>query len=558
MLRLLRPFWLQGRNIVRKHPRGALALVVGLLALLLALQRLTEWFLEQLVGVAIGQVLAHHLMSMFLFSLQWMLAFSAVINALSAFFLSHELEVWETAPMRPGAVFWAKFAETSLTSAWMVVLLLVPVFFAYGNVLAAPPAYFVAAVVLPFPYVLTVVAGGVILALAIARILPVRRTRELMRFFGILGIATLVVIFRVLQPERLVEKGNFDKMAEYISGLHPDALEKFPSYWLTELLHGFMRGDFEYLFTEYLSLYLGVFVGALVLARLAHAGWYSEALQRFREAPPPPPRQPGRLGRALAGALHRLPPWLAQLIAKDLRVLAREPVVWTQLALMAVIVLIYFYNLYLLPIDELESLEKGLRGAIGFVNCGFMGSLLVAAALRFGFPAVSLEGEAFLVLHTSPLGMRRYFLGKLLVNTTPLLVLGLALAALAHGLLQPPWPVVVLGYLDAVVLAVSVGWQAVAFGAVFRNLRATNFSHLPSGPGGIGYLVASMSFVLVFVGLQAYPYWIFRKAWYWATPASTVDQLVCGALLLSSYLLAVACTWYAWRRGLDSLERGLE
>ena len=47
---------------------------------------------------------------------------------------------------------------------------------------------------------------------------------------------------------------------------------------------------------------------------------------------------------------------------------------------------------------------------------------------------------------------------------------------------------------------------AVAFGAVFRNLRATNFAHLPSGPGGIGFLVASMSFVLVFVvviGLQA-------------------------------------------------------
>lgn len=558
MLRLLRPFWLQGRNLARRHPRGATALLVGLCALLLALQRLSEWFLEQLVTVAIGQVLAHHLMSMFLFSLQWMLAFSAVINALSAFFLSHELEVWESAPLKPGAIFWAKLAETTLTSAWMVVLLLVPVFFAYGNVLAAPPAYFLAAMVLPFPYVGTVVAGGVVLALAIARVLPVRRTRELMRFFGILGIATLVVIFRVLQPERLVEKGSFDKLAEYVSGLHPDALEYFPSYWLTEILHAFMRSDFEYLFTEYVLLYLGAFLLALGVARLAFGGWYTEALQRFREAPPPPPREPGRVGRALARGLGALPPWLAQLVAKDLRVLAREPVVWTQLALMGVIVLIYFYNLYLLPIDDLEHLEKGLRGAIGFANCGFIGSLLVAAALRFGFPAVSMEGEAFLVLHTSPLGMRRYYLGKLLVNTTPLLLLGLALAILAHGLLRAPWPVVLLGYLDALVLAVAVGWQAVAFGAVFRNLRATNFSHLPSGPGGIGYLVASMSFVLVFVGLQAYPYWVFRKAWYWDTPASTMQLAGCWTLLAASFLLAFASIVYAWRRGLASLEAGLE
>lgn len=558
MLRLLRPSYLQARNLLRKHPQGAALLLTGLAALLLALQRLTEWFLHKLVGVAIGQVLAHHLMSMFLFSLQWMLAFSAVINALSAFFTSHELELWESAPVPAGAVFWAKLAETTVTSAWMVVLLLVPVFFAYGNVLAAPPGYFLAAVVLPFPYVGTVVAGGVVLALAIARVLPVRRTRELMRFFGILGIATLVVIFRVLQPERLTEKGSFDKLAEYISGLHPDALEHFPSYWLTELNHAFMRGDFEYLFREYLMLYLGTLVAALALARLAYRAWYPEALQRFREAPPPPPRQPGRIGRALARGLKGLPPWLAQLVAKDLRVLAREPVVWTQLALMGVIVLIYFYNLYLLPIDELESLEKGLRGAIGFANCAFMGFLLVAAALRFGFPAVSMEGEAFLVVHTSPLGMRRYFLGKLLVNTAPLLILGLALAGLAHGLLQPPWPVVVLGYLDALALAVAVAWQAVAFGAVFRNLRATNFSHLPSGPGGIGYLVASMTFVLVFVAMQAYPYWVFRRAWYWQLPASSAEVLACGMLLVASLALAIASTGYAWRRGLASLEAGME
>lgn len=557
-LRLLSPLWLSGRNLVLRHRRAALVLVVSAAGLLLLLERGTEWFLGHIMEVGIGHFLSHHLMSMFLFSLQFLLAFSAVINALSAFFLSQELEAWETSPVDPWAIFWAKLVETCVTSAWMVVLLLVPVLFAYGNVLAAPPLYYLAAAILPVPYVVMVAAVGVVVALGIARLLPVRRTRELMRFFGVLGIALLVVLFRLLQPERLVEQGGFDKLAGYLASLQPEGMKRFPSYWLTEVLFSLIRSDWGPFFREDLLRFLGVAALAVGAAALAFRLLYRQAMDKFRAAPPPPPRRPGVLIDLMLAPARALPPALSTLMVKDTKVLARSPVVWTQLSLMAVIVLIYGYNLYLLPVETLEHLQPGLRGMIAFSNLGFMGFLLVAAALRFGFPSISLEGEGFLVVHTSPLGMDRYFAAKFLQNLVPMAGLGLVLAGLAHGLLRPATPLLVVGYLQAVLFSTTVTAMALDFGASFRNLQATNFAHLPSGPGGIGFLVAAMGYVILVLALQAYPFWLYRQATLWRLPVGP-GAWALGALLLGASLaLQLGVLGLCRRRAVQSLEGGLE
>lgn len=516
-----------------------------------------EWFLGHMMQVAIGQTLAHHLMSMFLFSLLFLLCFSSVINALSAFFLSLELEVWQTSPLPEGAVFWAKLVEVCVTSAWMVVVLLVPVTFAYGVVMGAPPSFFLVSLVLPLPYVTQVCSVGVILALVIARVLPVRRTRELMRFFGILGISVLVVLFRVLQPERLVERGSFEKLAGYLVNLHPPTLKRFPSYWLTELEFAFLRSDFEFLFTEYLVWYLGLTVALLGLTRLAFHFLYRPALFKFREAPPPDPGRPGPLADLLLVPARWLSPEIRNLVVKDSKVLARSPVVWTQICLMGVIVLIYGFNLHLLPIAELSSIQPGIREMIAFANLGFTGSLIVAAALRFGFPSISLEGEAFLVLHCSPLGMERYYRGKYLLNFVPLLALSLVLAGLTQVLLDPFWPFLVASYAFAPLTSMAVTALALDFGAHFRNLRATNFAHLPSGPGGIGFLIAALGYVLVQMALLTYPFVTYRRQVIYGREIGVATWGLSALLVVTSVALAFGVAAVSRRRAIASLERGL-
>lgn len=555
---LLSPLALSLRNGARRSPRLALGLVLGALGLLIGIELVSEWVLGKIMEIPIGHRLVHHLMSMFLFSLQWLLTFSAVINSLGIYFLSKDLDTIHSSPVAPGAVFWARWVEVALTAAWMVVALLVPVFFAYGAVLGAPGLYYLVAPVAVLPMVALCCSAGVVLALLLGRLLPVRRTRDLMRFFAVMGAAVLVVLFRAIQPERLVEPGNFEKLAGYLVSLHPPTLEKFPSFWLTELLFGLMRGDHGFLFPRHLTWYLASGALGLLVARLVFAAVHQQALFKFQEAPPPAPRKAGWFTRALAWPLAALPTEVRALASKDLRVLARSPVVWTQVSLMVVIVGIYAYNLHLVPVGSLETIHRGVTTLVAFGNIGFMGFLLVAAALRFGFPAVSLDGEAFLIVHASPTGMVRYLGAKLLLGAGPLLCMALLLAGLAHHLLDPPRVLVGLAYLDAVLLAVAVGTMALEFGAVFRDLRATSFAHLPSGPGGIGYLVASMALVFVVVALQAYPFWLYREATLFGVTVPASRQALGAAMALASFLVPVASTWRSWRRARASLEGGLE
>ncbi len=555
---LLRPPLAAGRNLARKYPRVAVGLVLGGLALLLGLELLTEAMLRRLHEVAIGTLLSHHLMSMFLFSLQFMLAFSALINALGAFYVRRDLDLVEASPTPPGAVFWARTAETAVTSAWMVEALLVPVFFAWGMERGAPLAYFPLAVLLPLPFLGSAVLVGVAVALALAALLPVRRTQDLMRFFGIMGLAVLVVLFRMLQPERLVEPGNFEKLAGYLASLHPEALKEFPSYWLTGLVHAFMAWDFEFRFTDFATRYLGVFAALLVVVRLEFALLYRRGLARFQEAPPPPPRGAGRILGWIASPLGRLPPDLAAVAVKELKVLARSPVVWTQLCLMVVIVLIYAYNLWILPLATLEALSPGLSLLVAFANVAMCGFLVVAAALRFGFPTVSLEGEGFLVIAASPLGMRRYLAVKYWMSAVPLCALAALLTGLAQALLRPPAPLAAVLWLDAAMITLVVADLALCFGAVFRDLRATNFAYLPSGPGGVGFLVAAMGYVFAVVGLQAYPAWLYRR-WVlgWGSP-SGIEAWLSVALLTASVVVSAVVFRAGRRRALASLESGLD
>lgn len=554
---LVRPLALMVRNVARLHPRAALVVVLGAVGLLVGLGLGTAWFLRQLQGLPIGGILAHHLLSMMLFSLQFLLGFSALINALSAFYLSKELDgVWAS-PAPPVALFHAKLLETWITAAWMVEALLVPVLLAYGLELGAPGAYFLVAPLLPLPFLFAMAALGASVAMLLARFLPARRTWDLMRFFAVLSAALLVVLFRLLQPERLVEPGEFEKLAGYLVSLHPRELEWFPSYWLTEVVFAFLRFDFEFLFPRHATLTLATAAVAYGLARFLFATTWKAGWLKFQEAPPPPPKTPGRLLDLLLAPARRLPPGIFALVAKETKIYARSPVVWTQVALMGVIVLIYAYNLYLVPVATLEHLQPGITGLVAFCNAGFIGFLVVAAALRFGFPTVSMEGEGFLLVHTSPLGIDRYLAAKYWLNVVPLAALGLVLAVLAHVLLAPGAPLAALGYLDALLFAATIGWLAMDFSAEFRDLKATNFAHLPSGPGGIAFLVAALALVATVMALQGYPFWLYREARTFASPPDGTRLAMGAASGLASVLVAWGAARVARGRALASLAKGL-
>src|SRR5688572_30937407 len=137
LLHLLGPKWLIARARARSGERGRVARTAVLAALGVlfwgfifgVLYRLLVYFR----GVQeIGPLLAGKLLGVILISFISILLLSNVITALSSFFLARDLDLLVSGPVDWLRLDGAKLIETAVHSSWMVVLLAIPMFAAYG------------------------------------------------------------------------------------------------------------------------------------------------------------------------------------------------------------------------------------------------------------------------------------------------------------------------------------------------------------------------------------------------------------------------------------------
>ena len=81
---------------------------------------------------ALGDILAAKLLSMVFITFLSLLIFSNIITALSAFFMSEELQLIISSPVDGASLYFTKLLETMVNSSWMVLLFSLPVFLSYG------------------------------------------------------------------------------------------------------------------------------------------------------------------------------------------------------------------------------------------------------------------------------------------------------------------------------------------------------------------------------------------------------------------------------------------
>src|SRR5215208_2483567 len=143
---LLAPKVLTARARARTKERGrgartAILAVIGAVFWAFAfgvLYRLLAYFR----GVPeIGPLLAGKLLGLILVSFFSILLLSNIITALSSFFLARDLDLLASAPVDWLKLYGAKLAETLVHSSWMVILMAIPMFAAYGVVYSGGPLF---------------------------------------------------------------------------------------------------------------------------------------------------------------------------------------------------------------------------------------------------------------------------------------------------------------------------------------------------------------------------------------------------------------------------------
>ena len=547
LLHLLRPKWLTARVRARGGERGrgariALLGITGALFwafVLVIVFRLLLYFRRV---PDIGPLLAGKLLGIIFVSFFSILLLSNIITALSSFFVARDLDLLVSAPVDWLRLYGAKLLETAVHSSWMVVLMAIPIFVAYGVAYDGGIWFPLVALATFIPFLLIPAVIGSAITLLLVRVFPARRTRDILSVIAVLAAGGLVLLFRMVRPEQLARPEGFRSLVDFIAVLKTPTSPLLPSEWVQRAVMSSLLG-----IPDVLPYYLlwSTAAAFIVLGALLHRSLYARGFTKAQESSERWARgtRLKRMGMTLLapfGTVRR------ELLMKETRVFFRDTTQWSQLILLGVLVVVYVFNIKFLPLRG-EGVTFFLVNVIPFLNLVLAGFVLASIAARFIFPGVSLEGRTMWLLKSSPLRMRELLWAKFWIGTLPLLLLALGIVFVTNVLLQVTPFMMYVSLFTITLMTFALAGLALALGTVFPQFETENAAQIPTSFGGLVYMMSAIVLIGAVVVLEARPVYGYVSARAFGGSANPLEMIVgfglaavlCIATLVVSVTLAI-------------------
>jgi ABC-2 type transport system permease protein len=496
----------------------------------------------------VGGPLAAKLLGIVLLAFASLLLLSNLITALSSFFLAKDLDLLVSSPVDWLRIYLAKLGETVLHSSWMVALIAVPILTAYGMVFRGGPLFLLVSVGALVPYFVLPAVIGSAFTLVLVNVFPARRTRDLLSLVAIGAFGGLVLLFRLIRPEQLARPEGVRNLLDYLAALRTPTSPFLPSEWATSMLMNWLNriGDPLPVVLLWTTAAAFVVLGAMLHARLYHAGFSKaqEGAERFVR------------GRGWSGIMTRLfgrmPAARREFVLKDLRVFFRDTTQWSQLILLAVLLVVYLFNIKSLPLFSGERVSGFLLSLVVFLNLGLAGFVLAAVAARFVFPAVSLEGRQMWLLRSSPLDLQSLLWSKYWTGTIPLLVLAVAITFSTNVLLQATTFMMWISLGTILFLTFAISALALGFGALYPRFDTENAAQIPTSFGGLVFMMSAIVLLAVVLMIESQTVLAYLRAQIQGREPE-VDIWLVGSLVLVG-VICLAATIIPIRLALRRLE----
>lgn len=550
---LLLPQLWASSNRARRRERGDFmrACLFGLVAIVVcgALFSGAYWLTTQLSSYEeFGDYLLRLGLSWLFLTFLAFLAFSGVVTSLSTFFLADDLRLLMTAPVAARRLFMSRFTRTVAQASWMVVIFVAPVLVGVGAARCAPPGYYITAALTIVPFSIIPVAVGSAATLLLVNVFPARRARDLLMLVSLLFAAALVLLLRFIQPEQLLRVESLPDITDFFATLQSPVTPMLPSFWAGESLFASLQGGLDWLHGAALWTTACAFTAILGAAQ---ERWHFSGYSRSQEAPRTKFTQfhvIDRIARALPLSIVR-----RQLLVKDLKVFLRDVSQWLQLLPLSALVLLYLYNFRAFDLGRIPYMSGVIKNLYAFVNLGLAGFVVATVAVRFVFPAVSAEGNAFWIIRTAPVSLRDFLWSKFWTGLIPILVLTELLTITANEFLGvDPFLKVVAALAIAFMTFALVG-LATGLGARYPRFGADP-TQAAGSYGGIAFMILGVLYIIIMIGLLGWPssLWMFSRLR--GFRLSTAREI----LMVGSFALAAALSVTTWLVAMRSGVRALE
>ncbi len=553
-LYLLQPRFKSTLNILKRYNTDRLVKTVflGVLGILfwVGIYIIFHKVLLYFRGVqGIGDLLSERLLSMVFLTFFSILIFSNITTSLSTFYISEELTLLLSAPVPQERVFFSKFIETMTDSSWMVLSFGLPVFIAYGTAYHSPFYYYLGIPFILLPFLVIPSGIGITITVLFSRVLPARMARNFFFLLSIFAFIILYLLFRFLRPERFTDPEAFGSLVGYFTELAIPASPWIPSYWATKAVLPLLKGGGEGLLFYFLMILSTALTSFIIV------GWVSKKLYYDGWVRAQEKKSTYSGWKFMERSLSIIrKPRTRSLITKDIKTFVRDTAQWSQLFLLLALVVVYLYNFKAIPFDRVPLASFYLKNLISFLNLGLAGLVLTAITSRFIYPSVSLEGQAYWIIRSSPTALRDFIWSKFWTGFIPLIVLAEFLIIVSNRILNVTDFMMALSTVTIFIMTFGITGLGVGLGAIYPRFKFENAAQIPMGFGGVLYMILSMAFISATIVLEAWPVYLLFWVKFIGRALSPSEILIVVLSFFAVILLNFLAFYLPMRIGLKRLE----
>jgi ABC-2 type transport system permease protein len=496
----------------------------------------------------IGEEIIAQMMNVVFLTLFVMVWFSSLIVSLSVFYMSKDLDLIHSLPVRMGTFIFSRFQQGVTHSSWMVLLFTFPIFSAYGYFFQVPWTYYLYLLLNILPFIILACLLGALVIMGLMRYFPAKKAHQTLSFLGLIFLVGAVVYLRFLSPEKFFgQEVSNEQILLFMESLKVPDYKFLPTSWVSYGLTSWVGGDFKIALTQSLYLYSAALVGLAVLwitgRKIYFDGW--TLVQEANHAPVPKKEWE----RSRTSFLKNLPIGSTQqaLLEKDMKIFSRDPEQWSQIFILCALVFVYIFNIMNLPLSNVA-----LKNVTSVLNIGLIGFVLSALVSRFVFTATSLEGKSMWAIYSAPVEMKKFVWSKFWMFFPPLLLIAEFLLIVSNYLLQVDIYVMTVSFIGVFLITLGLVGMGIGLGAVYPSFNHDNISEIPAGTGGILFMTMSLGFVGLVLMLVGRPMYVHFNEKFLYKSLGGIDVPICYALI---FILSLSAAYLPIQRGISSLKK---
>lgn len=427
--------------------------------------------------------ISEKILLMVFLSLFSMLVLSALISTLNIFFLSKDLRLLFSSPLKTGTVFTWKSIEVGMNSGIMVLLFSLPVLFSYCYYFAPGFGDIAGIVFFFFLYTLSGVITGILIGLIIPALFSVKRLQPILALVAILLISSIVIFLRLLKPEQFGNPDVINNVVNFMADFDISLFSYFPFAWLSKAFTLIAGGNYGGLIEIG-----GAF--SLTIILLVSLTWFLQKNFYFRLYDKLNKSSRSRLRSGWKKTLVKGE--YGALFKKEVKTFLRTPAQWSQLLIIAAIIVVFILNMQGIPMPH-----PSFKNLISYLNLGMAAFIVAGLNSRFSFTTIPMESPGLAHLFASPFARGKIYKFKLLFFVFPQVLIGFILFFTADISLHLDSFARISGTVFLLPLLPFLTVLAIYFSLRIKELTPLTPQHLIVTRSGVLYMLLSMAAIVL-------------------------------------------------------------